>query len=88
MSEQVLCTTCTHSYRPLINRIIFLDIYQCRLPGNRKPDEYNPVTGKMIKGDYISCGISRLNSGVCGPEGRHWQPRNLKRDLFVYLKRI
>lgn len=88
MSEPVLCTNCRHSYRPLFNKIIFLNIYWCRIPGNRKPDSYDPVTGKTVKGDYHTCGLSRMNSGHCGPEGRNWEPRNLKKDLFVYLKRI
>ena len=88
MTEKVLCTTCLHVRRPLINRIMGLDLYLCTLPENKQSDSYDPVTGKTKKGTYNTCGVSRLNSGICGPEGRHWQPRNLKRDLFVYLKRI
>ena len=90
MSENnsVLCTDCRHAYRPLINKLMFINLYQCRLPGNKKPDSYDPVTGKTLKGDFNSCGLSRMNSGVCGPEGRHWEPKNTKKHLFLYLKRI
>lgn len=86
-NRELLCKDCQHSYRSWPNRLLGVKIYQCRLPGNKRPDEYDPVTGKTTPGDYFSCGISRLNSGVCGPQAIHWIPRNSRRDLFLLLKK-
>lgn len=85
--QEILCTDCRHAYRPWIHRLLMIDVYQCRMPGNRKPDSYDPVTGKTEKGDYASCGVSRLNSGHCGPQGRNWEPKNTRKHMFTMLKK-
>lgn len=86
-NRELLCKDCKHSYRSWTNKLLFIDIYQCHLPGNRRPDEYDPVTGKIKTGDYFSCSISRMNSDICGPQAIQWVPRNVKRDLFLLLKK-
>lgn len=86
-NRELLCKDCQHSYRSWPDRLFGVKIYQCRLPGNTQPDEYSPVTGKITKGKYISCGFSRMKSGVCGPQAIHWVPRNTRRDLFLLLKK-
>jgi len=85
-NRELLCKDCRHSYRPWINKILLLNIYQCRLPGNKHPDEYDPVTGKTTPGDYNSCGVSRLSTSICGPQAMHWVPRDSRQHLFTVLK--
>jgi len=85
-NRELLCKDCQHSYRSLTNRILFVNIYQCRLPENRDKTEFNPVTGKTEGGDYRSCRVARFNTDVCGPGARHWTPKNPRRHLFTVLK--
>lgn len=86
-NRDLLCKDCVHAHRPLLNRLLFIDVYWCRLPENRTEDEYDPVTGKTKLGDYASCRIARLHSKICGPEGRRWEPRNTRKHMFTMLKK-
>lgn len=44
-----------------------------------KPD---PVNGKIDKSGYWTCGAMRLHSGVCGYEGRLWEPKVMSKWRF------
>jgi len=65
---------------------MFVKIYQCRLPENQDNAEFNPVTGETEGGGYRSCRIARMNSEICGPNARHWTPKNSRKHLFTVLK--
>jgi hypothetical protein len=86
-NRELICKDCVHSHRSWTHKILGVQVYQCRLPGNKRPDEYDPATGKTKPGEHFSCGVSRLNSGVCGPQAIHWTPRNSRRHLFTALKK-
>ena len=86
-NKEVICKDCRHSHRSIYNKIMFVHIYQCRLPENIMADDYDPVTGRTRQGDYNSCRIARLQSSVCGPEGRRWKPKNSRKHLFTVLKK-
>lgn len=50
--------------------------------------EHDVVVGPIIKKEhYESCGIARIGSERCGPEGKWWQPKN-KDKFFTYMKRV
>ena len=85
-NRELICKDCVHSHRTWTNKILGVQVYQCHLPSNKQPDEYDPVTGKIRPGEYQSCRLSRLSSGVCGPQAIHWVPRNSRRHLFTVLK--
>ena len=85
MDETVLCKDCIHSfYSPWYDRFVFRDDMKCKL--NKTADNTSLVTGKVEKGYYRACSVTRIND-MCGPDAKSWEPKD-KKHFFVYLKRI
>jgi hypothetical protein len=61
---------------------------RCRKAFKETQEEVDLVTGPVRKDEHFeTCGVSRLSSGVCGKEGKQWQPKDSK-NLFFYMKRV
>ena len=59
--------------------------YMCKLSYKSDGEEFHVVDGPAkVKRHYENCAGSRLRSGVCGPDGSLWEPKN-KKDLFLML---
>ena len=89
MSE-LLCKECRHSFRSFKNMMILGAseyAYTCRLSHKPAHTVNNPVIGVVkVAETYDSCGISRLKSQPCGPDGKLWEPK-FKQGLFKLIKK-
>jgi hypothetical protein len=62
--------------------------YYCRLAVEEQHREFSPVTGpKVVAKTNKSCYAARLNTGMCGPDGKMWEP-NRKELMFEYIRHI
>lgn len=80
-----LCTDCKYSRRGLVEILLSIPVYKCTHPENMEPGTYSPVTGKTSKSEFRSCGVARLHTSFCGPEGTKWVPKNTRKHLFTVL---
>lgn len=88
--SKLMCKDCDHSFIPWSDRVFFLSVkshYKCRKLLNEVATNYNPVTGfEKVEKHYEGCMFARMNSGLCGPEGKLWTPKH-KKDLFLAITR-
>lgn len=91
--SKLLCKNCKHSFVPIEQRLMSIFAfgkigrfdYRCRLAFKGDESEFNPVTGPVkVKRHYETCSSARMASGICGREGKLWEPKR-KKDLFLVL---
>lgn len=82
------CTTCKHYFNT------FWHAFNGRAPrcmkDAAKHDEYDPVSGKIVKAkpeDLERCRDERRDPGsrCCGPEGKFWEAKSTK-SVFIAIK--
>ena len=90
MSETtVFCKECVYSKRSLTHIILAVDFYRCTHPSSRIEGELDFSTGEKEKDSYRECNTGRRLAGnFCGQSGSYWEPKNTKKNLLTYLKRI
>ena len=91
--SKLLCKRCKHSFVPLEQRVLSIFSlfqmsrfsYRCKKAFKEDESEFNPVTGPVkVDRHYETCASARMLSGVCGKEGKLWEPKH-KKDLFLVL---
>ena len=90
-NQTVLCKDCRHSFRTWYDILFRTSVrysLRCRKAFKATEEEIDYVTGPKVKAEhYETCGVTRLNSSVCGNEGKLWQPKDPKK-MFFYMKRV
>lgn len=90
----LLCSACIHSTVPLSAKIASFPFkpnaffFRCKKDVKEEHIDFNPVTGpKKIQKHYESCHVTRSSySGICGPEGKLWSPKQ-KKNIFLAITR-
>lgn len=83
---EVFCKDCRHNRAGPIARFLnFTPLWTCAI--DPRPAKTDLVTGGKGPAGFYYCSSTRIDSTVCGPAGRAWQPRD-KKDLFKYIKHV
>ena len=85
-NKELKCKDCKHAKGSIMARI-FRESYfmKCTIPESWNEEKYDPVFGKTTPGFFYGCGVMRGTYEACGPDGKHWTPRNTKL-IFLALK--
>jgi len=85
--KPVTCTDCKHNRASWISRQFNSSVYWDCNGVPPTPAQYDPSDGTTRPAYYTSCSSMRSYRSECGPEGKLWEPRNLKKRTFFLLKK-
>lgn len=90
MADEILCVDCKHGFMTWADKLIMSNkryALRCKKAYKDPESDGNLVTGPTMKPAHFErCGIARLSSGVCGQEGKLWEPKH-KKHLFLWIKK-
>jgi len=85
--KPVTCIDCKHNKASWIRRHLNSSVFwECNaVPPT--PAQYDPSDGTTRLAYYASCRLMRGYRSECGPEGKLWESRDLKKRTFFLLKK-
>ena len=86
MNKELLCIDCKHNRAGPLARL-FKNRFEFECGLDWVEPKFDPVIGVEKKGFYHSCSATRIDTRICGPDAKAWQPRN-KIDLFKFIKHV
>ena len=85
-NKDLKCKDCIHAKGTFMDRLLRNTYaFKCTITESWNEEKYDPVFGKTTPGYFTTCSAMRKKFSACGPEGKHWSPRNSKL-IFVALR--
>ena len=85
-NRELKCKDCKHAKGNWVTRLTRASYgMSCTIPEAWNEERYDPVFGKLTPGYFSNCSGMRLLGSECGPDAKHWVPRDTKL-VFLALK--